>query len=225
MNLVLFDVCGTLIDGNSTQLYVDYLLENGPVNFRAKHYKRWKPFFSLIAWIFRKFFHLDITRLIIRKCFSGIKQEEITNLNKKFSSFYLKKLKNHEHFLIEKQKWKTIILVSASIDPPIQILAEFLSVPYYASKLEQKNNILTWSVTEDLQGRKESIFKDNRINLNDYKKISFYTDNKEDISLISYLHKTKKLEKVNIILLSQDDRLYREHYFTSLKFTNYEYLS
>ena len=40
MNLVLFDVCGTLIDGNSTQLYVDYLLGNGPVNFRAKHYKR-----------------------------------------------------------------------------------------------------------------------------------------------------------------------------------------
>jgi len=106
MNLVLFDVCGTLIDGNSTQLYVDYLLENGPVNFRAKHYKRWKPFFSLIAWIFRKVFHLDITRLIIRKCFSGIKQEEITNLNKKFSSFYLKKLKNHIHEKIRKQKSK-----------------------------------------------------------------------------------------------------------------------
>ena len=224
MNLVLFDVCGTLIDGNSTQLYVDYLLENGPVNFRAKHYKRWKTFFSLIAWIFRKFFHLDITRFIIRKCFSGIKQEEIINLNKKFSSFYLKKLKNHEHFLIEKQKWKTIILVSASIDPPIQILAEFLSVPYYASKLEQKNNILTWSFTEDLQGRKESIFKENKINLNNYKEISFYTDNKEDISLISYLYKTKKLSKVNIILLSENDRSYRDHYFTSLKFTNYEYL-
>ena len=49
MNLVLFDVCGTLIDGNSTQLYLDYLLEKGPANFRAKHYKRSKPFFSLIA--------------------------------------------------------------------------------------------------------------------------------------------------------------------------------
>lgn len=225
MKLVIFDVCGTLIDGNSTQLYLDHLLRQTGVNLFAKVYKTIKPMFSLLAGAIWKFFHYDITRIYVAKCFAGISIQEIQQLNAHFSKDYLKKLKNQNHFLQEKEQGNEIILLSASISPPIQILSDFLSVPYYASTLKQKNSILTWSFEEDLQGRKQLIFSNRRVDLDSYEKIVLYTDNKEDTSLISYLFTTNKLEKVHIIIFSPQDKRYREPYFTSLKFTNYEYLS
>ncbi len=199
--LVIFDVCWTLYNWNSTIDYIRFLIK--------KWYKRYYyPFFlKKYIWIFyvfiNKILRKDFSRIIIWNFFKWLKKEEVKKFDKEFSEIYFKNLINISE--IEKYKNEKIILLSASINQPIEILANKFKFDYFCSKLEVKNWIYTWKYIFDLLWKKEIIFEQKFFNILWFDKIIFYTDNMEDISLINYFLKKNKSLELYIVKLKNED--------------------
>lgn len=219
--LILFDVCWTLVNTNSTYSYINFLIKNW-----IKSY--YKPlFFEKYIWLLyhflSKIFKKDIKRDLAVHYMAWLRVSQLQELNNKYyNEFYRYTLKENIFNKLKslQNRWD-IYLLSASINPPIDLLKDNIDVSWFSSTLEEKNWIYTWKLTLDLLWKKENIFFSKKLNIDNYDEIEFFTDNQEDISIINYLNQHNKNFKINIIL--KNNKNYWDNYFKNKKI-KYEFI-
>lgn len=223
--LVLSDVCDTLIDLNSTDEYIKFLCNHG---YWSKVY-----WFLLNNYLFRVFSYViyrvtwvNIHRRMIFKFFKNLKKSYLNCINTSFFEFYLsKKTKILDRIIQHKEKWDKVILVSASINPPIEMLWKFLWVDYFSSELEEKEGVYTWKCVQDLLWCKENLLLFKNLDISQYKRICFYTDNLSDIGFIIKIWKISKHSKFYLIVKSENMKKKRQKLLSSNNIVNYEFIS
>lgn len=224
-SLILSDVCNTLIDLNSTYDYIKFLYHHNCWNKFL-----WKLLNNHYLWLFSyivfKLTWFDLQRKLTPIFFKNIKKSDLSNINQNFRKFYIsKRTKILDIIIKHKEKWEKVILVSASINTPIHMLANYLWVDYYSSILEEKNEIYTWKLINDLLWNKEKLLKSKKLNIKQYKIVSFYTDNLTDIWFIKAIKKLAKNSKFFIIIKSEKLKRKWLNTLSSNNIKNYEFIS
>lgn len=149
----IFDFCETLVDVQSADLFIDYLLENGYLQKRGTQLKMGKIFLNLIK---RLKIMSVVYRVYPKSIFweknlriSSLKGIEVNNLEKVIVSF-CNVLKSHiiqetwEALLDSVEQNKKVIIISAGYG--IYLREFFKGIPnvlIVASELEVYNNTLT----------------------------------------------------------------------------------
>lgn len=195
--LVIFDMCGTLYNWNSTIDYCRYLT--------SKWFKRWYNVFfyekiRFLFFIFRKITGYDLERKIIVYYFKWLREKEISPFDNQFLLAYRAKMFRYHIFDWYLKSKDDTIIISASIDPPIRLFAIAENVPYYSSVLDKKNGVYTGALKHDLLGKKAQLITSKIINVTGYKRIVFITDNQSDTDLIESLIQKKISFHVQIVL-------------------------
>ena len=197
-HLIILDVCNTLVNTNSTFSYIYFLLDKW-IKSRYKilfHNRILCYFYNLIY----KFLHFDIRIFLTKKYFKWLNVNKIKSISKDYFNWYESRIYPHMLKIINKSlKSSKIIMLSASINPPIDFLKEKFWIEGFSSILQEKNWKYTWKVLQPLWWNKEKIFMENNLNLENYNKIDFYTDNHDDINLIKYLYKKNRNLKIWIM--------------------------
>jgi phosphoserine phosphatase len=223
--LILTDVCDTLIDLNSTYDYIKFLCKH---NYWNKFL--WKllnnRYFWLFSYITFRLTWLDPQRKLTFYFFKNMKIDDLKKINQSFRKFYIsKKTKILDKIIEHKNKWDKVVLVSASVNPPIDMLWSYLWVDYFSSELEEKDWIYTWKVKEDYLWNKESLFVSKKLDNSKYDNVSFYTDNLSDIWFITFIQKLSKNSNFYLIIKSERIKNKRLKLLHSNNIKNYEFIS
>lgn len=220
--LILSDVCDTLIDLNSTYDYIKFLYIHGFGN-KIIWWLLNNKLFNVFLYIIKKFTKIDLQRLLTFEFFRWIPHKQLNDINKDFRKFYISKktkiLDLMENYIKNENE---VILVSASINIPIDMLSKYLGCKSYSSKLEKINWIYTWKVMKDLLQNKESIIYDKKLDISKYNSCQFYTDNLTDIWFIVEIQKNIPNSKFSLVLKSN-----KQEWLSILsvnKIINYEFI-
>ena len=175
--LIIFDVCGTLYNSNTTFDFIRYfrrdstyikLLSSMPI----------KLFFVVLG----KIIFLDLYRYLFIYSLKGV---ERTTLIKAANDFYDNVLQYKKidttHQLLDLRKMQSgadIIYCSASLDIIVQVISERLGGRHYSSSLSfSPDGICSGFLSNDLLGKKDILFKGKEIELT-------VTDNISDLMLL-----------------------------------------
>lgn len=224
-HLILTDVCDTLIDLNSTYDYIKFLCKHNYWNKFLWKLVNNRYFWFLFYVVFRLTW-LDLQRKLTFLFFKNMKIEDLQKINQSFRKFYIsKRTKVLDKIIEHKDKWDKIVLVSASINPPIEMLWNYLRVEYFSSELEEKKWIYTWRVKKDLLWNKESLLVLKKLDISKYDNVSFYTDNLSDIWFITFIQKLSKNSDFYLIIKSKkiENKWLKLLYSNNIK--NYEFIS
>lgn len=185
-NIILFDICGTLYKSNTTYDFLLYYFKTT----NSKKLKSFKCNFTIPFRVFYKFLNiLNADYFIRQKLIKYIEAEPIETVQKIAKKFVEEILINQQIAFTHNQYNKSlntegnkVILISASIDPIVAAIANELKTDdYFSTLLETKNDKFTGNIKEEMQGNKLEMFEN--IYNKDVSKITFYTDNKEDLPL------------------------------------------
>jgi len=198
----IFDVCGTLYSVNTTFEFIVFYHKNKK-NLLYWFYSKIaiSKFGKLLAIIFK-----FSTRKQLLKSLKGVSREELYRISEIFYDEILLNNKNSNIFkLFEELDNK--VLLSASIAPVIQVIADKLNCTYYSSQLKYNNNICMGILDFDLKGKKASCVNSNVIYV--------ITDNLDDTDII-------KLAKESFLVAPNIKRMkkWEELQNTKLKNTN-----
>jgi len=201
-NLTAFDVCNTITKINNTLCYIYFVIKKNPIRLFlfgfllllskvvlniSKESASLDAFLRKLQIIFLKGYRKDYLEEKAQEYINYLKSNNL--FNKKILGVIKK----------EKDKKKQIVLISASIDPPIKNIAKFLGVKsYFSSQLEYNENLCTGRLRVDLFGNKQEVISKKLIDLKKYKKSSIYSDNLEDIKFIN------NFDLPNIIIRKKD---------------------
>ncbi len=201
--IVIFDLCGTLYDSNTTFDFIRFL----------------RPLYALIIFslplrILAKCLsiasNIDLIRTLAIYGYKGFSQDQLLQQAERFITDVLenKKILEADELLLQycQDNSVTVYLASASIDPIVQLVARQYAVSYISSQLEYINGKSSGKLSVDLLGDKKKYLETTHYQL-------VVTDNKSDIDLIlasekSYIvtkkknvsHWQKKLRTQDIIL-------------------------
>lgn len=200
---MIFDVCGTLYDSNTTMDFCKWLSKGKRFRYLlfVLSSTPGKAFNKLSVSLFK----FDLTRNVHIYTLRGNSPQFIEVEAKKFveSSLSIKKIERVHELLAQFNKDDTI-LVSASIEPVIKAVAESLGIKrYYATSLRINEEGYTGAISLDLLGNKASLFEDNVIDL-------VVTDNKTDYSLCKLADRVIIVSKKKNLGFWQDSRLHIE---------------
>jgi len=185
-NLIIIDICHTLVKTNTTYSYMKYLMKNWVKP--CFNYLFFNKFTTLIIIIFKSLFNIDIEEKIIALYFKWINLEKLEKINNNYFNRYEKQISLKIFKIIEDNRINNkIILLSAAVNPPIDFLKKKLNLEWYSSKLVEKKWIYNWKFQISLRWKKELIFQKWIFKINWYESIRLYTDNKDDINLMLYL--------------------------------------
>lgn len=217
--LIIIDVCNTLVKTNTTYSYLKYLMNNW-----IKPYFKYIFFSKLttIACILIKYvLNFDIEEKLIGIYFKWVESKKLKKINHKFFNWYEKQISLEIRKVIDNNKKENkIILLSAAINPPIDFLKKKLNIEWFSSKLEERQWIYNWNFEISLWWKKELIFQKWIFIINWYKSITLYTDNKDDINLMLYLK--KQCSNFKSIIIPYQNKDYWEN-ILSKNNINYEF--
>lgn len=183
---VFFDVCGTITKTNNTFDFIGFVLkrDNAPKYFAF----RAVVLAVTIARILRihRLFKEDIARKMAIKLLKGYSVERVGARAKEYSDILERKGLFRKEIITIVKNLKAdgarIILLSASIDPPIREIAKRLEIEeWYSSELAVDRGLYTGEMSKDLLANKETVL----YLIKDFKKedSAYYTDNEEDFGL------------------------------------------
>lgn len=190
--IAVFDLDGTLINGQSQQHLIKLLLDYRLISYLS--------YFKLLAVFI--LYHLRIVKdmnKIVRYAYTllrGIKAKEIENVIDQNRSALLKKIYRESNALVnyEINSRSEMYLLSASVDPIVSFYSTHLSINrYYCTQLEIKNGIVTGNLiglrlygAEKARKLEQIIGDRDRHNLH----IVCYTDHVSDIELAKMADET-----------------------------------
>ena len=185
MNVVLFDICGTIYQSNTTFDFLEYTFSN------RQSFKLYKGIYHTYLWkvlnkTLRQLFTYDLTRVIALKFLKGYKRDELIEKVEEYYDSFLKPRKNvaitNVIQKINEDRETRIILLSATIDVVAEVIASRLGLQeYYSTILEYQNGKCTGTIKKDLLGKKLTLVK----NLDIESLISsFYTDDFSDVPVL-----------------------------------------
>lgn len=172
-NNLIFDICGTLYNSNTTMDFCEYRT----AGFQKMFLKFSKTFLGkVINKLSVKFFNFDLIRMLHIR---SLKDLDINTLQKDANDFveqYLEKKKIDEVHNILKNYDKNDV-ISATIEPLAKAIAQKLGgLKYISTTLEYKEDKCLGKIKDDLLGNKQHHFKNHDIEF-------IITDNKSDLSL------------------------------------------
>lgn len=185
MNLVFFDLDGTIFKGQSQQYLIFYLYNKG-----------WLGFYKLIILLFWFFgYKLHIFKDLnwpLGYSFDIIRNRRIEEVKKLFNSFYdeilqfkfndiaLKKLKEHQ------QTGDRIVLISSCVKPLAELAANKLGIrEVISTELEKEKGLYTGKIKgEIVYGRKKAEIIKEKFIVKELKNSYAYADHYSDIFLL-----------------------------------------
>ena len=184
--IVVFDVCNTLYDSNTTFDFIRYVTEKrggkGKAALQLISGRR-SPFF-VAAVVAGKLFKKDYVRELAVRLLKGIHKKEMQQLA---NSFYDEQLAHRGMqdvlALLKENRENDVWLFSNSLDPVIEAIASRLGVSYEATQLEYDGaGRFTGRISRDMSGRKKEVFlqrfgQDARIKM-------MCSDNKSDFGIL-----------------------------------------
>jgi len=167
----IFDVCGTLYSVNTTFAFIIfYHKHNGNYTYWLYSKIMTSKLGKLLAMIFR-----FSSRKKLLNTLKGVSKTDLYLVSEFFYDEVLLKNQNLKIFSMF-EKFDNKILLSASIDPVIKVIASRLNCNYYSSRLKYDNTECIGVLDFDLKGNKASCIKTNIINV--------VTDNLDDTDII-----------------------------------------
>lgn len=149
-NAALIDICGTLFYSNTTFDFLDYYIKN-PKYIRLR--KRMdNKLLLIINNIIYRLFHYDYFRLRAITYLKGMRKEVIEQMADEFYQSYLLERKNTKVWQIisDLQKKNTpIVLISGTISPIAEKIAEYINCTEISSPLEYNEDICTGKIKKD----------------------------------------------------------------------------
>ena len=163
-SIVIFDVCNTIYDSNTTFDFIAYVLHRQhPLRYEYFKWltRQWSPLFWL-ALILCKVLNKDIIRIRCVKLLRGISKAELNEWAEKFYNQHLLKRQVPEvcRLLTKAKQSNEVWLFSNSIEPVVQVIAYHLDAKYEATQIEyDMHENFTGNIVLDLAGRKQEIFE------------------------------------------------------------------
>lgn len=187
--LVVFDVCGTLYESNTTFDFIQFVKKN-------KIIKLLNNWFIKYAFVFLgKSLNKDIYRFLYVRQLKGMSRIELDKLANEFVESWLigKEITvSHELLMKCKNNNQTCLIISASLDVVVCAICKKLGVDaFYASRLEFVDGIATGYLATDMLGNKHKI--EEIVNLSEIEMV--VTDNISDFHLVSMAKKSFILSK------------------------------
>jgi phosphoserine phosphatase len=187
-DIVLFDVCNTLYDSNTTFDFIAYTLQRKfPVRYRFFWWftQKWSPLFVAGA-LWDKIFKKDILRSVAIRLLKGISKTELEQLAALFYKEHLgrKQIGDVLQMLYAAKEVNEIWLFSNSLEPVIKMIALQLGVRYEATRLKyDQQGRFTGLLEWDMTGKKKEVFeqrfgKEVRLKM-------MCSDNKSDAPILS----------------------------------------
>jgi HAD superfamily phosphoserine phosphatase-like hydrolase len=184
--VVVFDVCDTLYDANTTLDFVNYYQRGHDKRRIGRTLSRWRskssPFFYLGA-VAHRLFGWDIARQQIIASLEGEKRDALAAAVSEYVRDVLAARANHvlhERLESHRAAGDRIILLSSSLDLVIGEIATILDVEYRASELGFENGACTGRLLRDLTGNKAAALE----LLEPGAELWVYTDNRSDRYLL-----------------------------------------
>lgn len=199
-NIVLLDLCGTLYTPNTT---FDFL--NRYIYPDSAYYRNVKRIMGNILGkvtnkILFSVFHWDLYRILACRSLKGKSRESLLQLAEKYYSDVLMTSsleKVHQLLDIARANGNRIVMVSASLDFIVEVVARKLDIDeYYSSQLAYRDGVCMGNFAVDLLGRKVELCSSKNIDL---KATTVVTDNQSDALLVkgsdeAYIVSQKKHE-------------------------------
>lgn len=184
MKYIIFDICGTLYDANTSFAFIENVL----IKYNRSYRIIYQILKSLPGRIVNKIlFHLfnyDLYKQVTTRFLRNHSEEVIANLSKEFVVNYLKHKERKDVINLlnqfRKNNWK-IVFISAAYDFIIKEVANFYGVEdFFASTLEKNNGKYTGRYKDDILDKKHEIFQ---TNFKDVEELIVVSDNKTDYEL------------------------------------------
>lgn len=187
--IVVFDVCNTLINENTTAGFVSfYITQRGGWRkkcvLKAIRY-RFSPLRILLAILYR-LGSSDYPKKILVRQLRGATKHELESVAVQYVNSALDNLKIDTVWSLlenEKKRGSLILLASASLSVVITALAKKIDAIPFSSELLFSEGICAGSIGKDLSGRKFKVVSD-YIAGPEKKWLVVYTDNVSDFSLL-----------------------------------------
>lgn len=186
--LVVFDVCNTLYDANTTFEFAHRVLSDRPllraIDLALSH--RASPLFWAQAVLYR-LGGIDVPRRVVIAGLRGIEQRDLRRAARAYVAEDLPataiaetqaRLRQHQ------RAGDRVVLVSNSLDVVIEAIAEALGVEWRATRLEYRGGRCVGRLAEDLTGRKLEVVQMMRGKHEPAPELVVYTDNLSDRALV-----------------------------------------
>ena len=185
--LVIFDLCDTLYDVNTTVGFIEHFQSRNQAGRIARAVRRWSskasPFFYVGATAHR-LLGRDIARQRMIASLAGETRVNLAEAARDYARHVLPLHANkplHERLNMHLTAGDRVILLSNSLDLVVDEVAEALGVEGHASKLGFEGDRCTGRLELDLTGRKAAAIQQL---IDNYPSIRVYTDNRSDRDLI-----------------------------------------
>ena len=185
MTLAIFDLDGTLIDGQSQKYLIDYFYKNKLIG-------RFDYFYILIWFVGYKLGFLKDPRYILEYAFKIIKGKNVIEMEKLMKEFFCSSLKSFLNLKVveklrEHQNRKDkIFLVSNAVKPLVQVVSSELGIEnIIATELEEENGLYTGKINGEIVYGREKVKRLREIfNEENLNQAYAYADHKSDESLL-----------------------------------------
>lgn len=187
--IAIFDVCGTLYNSNTTYDFFDFFLKRNSKR-RYLRYRIMKSFILKPLWKLSSLMEegRTINRTLFLSLLEGFNVEKVQEEAAEFVSVFLfdkKQEELHQKLASHLTQNHHVVLLSASIEPVIEAIAKNLKVnAFFATRLGVHDGRYNGKLDFDMEGKKNSIF-DQHYGTITARNVYFYSDNKEDINLLS----------------------------------------
>jgi HAD superfamily hydrolase (TIGR01490 family) len=185
MTLAIFDLDGTLINGQSQKYLIDYFYKN-------KLISRFDYFYILTWFVGYKLGFFNDPRYILEYAFKIIKGKDVVEMNKIMKEFYDNSLQSFLNLkvvgkLIEHQDQKDkIFIVSNAVKPLVEVVSRELGVEnIIATELQKENGLYTGRIKGEIVYGAEKVKRLQEIfSEEELKESCAYADHRSDIDLL-----------------------------------------
>lgn len=167
--LAVFDLCDTLYKSNTTFDFIRFI----------------KPTYSKVIFSFparilnktvSKFFEFDLIRFLALISLRGYSEDQLKDLSELFFEEFLVGKELSEPMQLLNSHGSNVVIISASIDPIVKVVANKLGVDYLSSQLSYVDGFCTGKLSVDMLGKKV-LYVSSEIGF-------VVTDNRSDLSLV-----------------------------------------
>lgn len=206
--IVAFDLCDTLVKGNTTFIFLDHFLKNNTLYTIFRRFSRLLPIkiiFKILALA-----KIDLNRKIALLFLRGISREELQcNANYLVENEFTYEKNIVALIELFHNRNIPVFIISASLDIIVQSVAKKFAINYLSSELQFDNNICTGKLEKDLLYTKSEYMNTSSGSYPFiyYDNLLFVSDNIQDVQILKkakfgfgyYTDKNKKafsLEKI-----------------------------
>ncbi|MDB5263190.1 MAG: hypothetical protein JWQ14_2471 [Adhaeribacter sp.] len=187
--LFVFDICDTLFYSNTTFDFIRFVLETKKMSRQMQRYKyytrRTSPLFLALA-VLQKLTKTDWPKKLSLQLLRNIPKTELYELGRQFEAQYLVTrtiAETHQMLATLRKEGKTVVLISASLDPVVAAIAQAMGVAFRSSELAyDAEDKFTGHLKFEMTGQKLNALRE--MLSHQESKFAVATDNFSDFDLV-----------------------------------------